>query len=308
MLPVTISLGLINFNLLINSFFGTLVSDQAPAAIDKAFRVYMLPQGIFSVAVATVVFPTLARFAARQDYDGLRSTMANGMRQILLLLVPAAAAVLVLSEPMIRLVYQRGEFDAAQTDLVATALFWFSLLAALQRALPPPHPHLLQPPASLGADRDLGRQPGGHRARGAGPLLAIRRRWDRGRHRGRDRRQRHRPVGDPAAGARRARTASAGQHRDQGDNRGRAPRGRSAIWSGTSSTRRSAATRSPRSSPWARRSPRAPPPTSARSSPSGCPRATRSFGCCGASKGLVAGRWPAYPPGRRYPFADGAHP
>jgi putative peptidoglycan lipid II flippase len=127
MLPVTISLGLINFNLLINSFFGTLVSDQAPAAIDKAFRVYMLPQGIFSVAVATVVFPTLARFAAREEYDDLRATMANGMRQILLLLVPAAAAVLVLSEPMIRLVYQRGEFDAAQTDLVATALFWFSL-------------------------------------------------------------------------------------------------------------------------------------------------------------------------------------
>jgi putative peptidoglycan lipid II flippase len=127
MLPVTISLGLINFNLLINSFFGTLVSDQAPAAIDKAFRIYMLPQGIFSVAVATVVFPTLARFAAREEYDNLRATMANGMRQILLLLVPAAAAVLVLSEPMTRLVYQRGEFDAAQTEVVATALFWFSL-------------------------------------------------------------------------------------------------------------------------------------------------------------------------------------
>jgi putative peptidoglycan lipid II flippase len=126
MLPVTLSLGLINFNLVINSFFGTLVSDQAPAAIDKAFRIYMLPQGIFSVAVATVVFPTLARFAARREYDGLRSTMANGMRQILLLLIPAAAAVLVLSEPMTRLVYQRGEFDAAQTDLVAEALFWFA--------------------------------------------------------------------------------------------------------------------------------------------------------------------------------------
>lgn len=126
MLPVTISLGLINFNLLINSFFGTLVSEQAPAAIDKAFRIYMLPQGIFSVAVATVVFPTLARFAARKQFDDLRATMANGMRQILLMLVPAAAAILVLSEPMTRLVYERGEFDAAQTQVVAEALFWFA--------------------------------------------------------------------------------------------------------------------------------------------------------------------------------------
>ena len=126
MLPVTISLGLINVNLLINSTVGFLVSDQAPAAIDKAFRIYMLPQGIFSVAIATVLFPTLARFAARADHDGLRSTMANGMRQILLLLVPATAAILVLSEPMTRLVYERGVFDEASTELVSEALFWFA--------------------------------------------------------------------------------------------------------------------------------------------------------------------------------------
>jgi putative peptidoglycan lipid II flippase len=126
MLPVTISLGLINFNALINSFFGALLSEQAPAAIDKAFRLYQLPQGIFSVAVATVLFPALARFANAGEFDNLRATLANGMRQILFVLVPAAAAILALSEPMIRLVYQRGEFGAAETTLVATALFWFA--------------------------------------------------------------------------------------------------------------------------------------------------------------------------------------
>lgn len=126
MLPVTISLGLINFNALINSFFGALISEQAPAAIDKAFRLYQLPQGIFSVAVATVLFPALARFANAGEIDNLRATMANGMRQILFVLVPAAAAILVLSEPMIRLVYQRGEFGPGETALVATALFWFA--------------------------------------------------------------------------------------------------------------------------------------------------------------------------------------
>jgi putative peptidoglycan lipid II flippase len=126
MLPVTISLGLINFNALINSFFGALISEEAPAAIDKAFRLYQLPQGIFSVAVATVLFPALARFANAGEYGNLRATLANGMRQILFVLVPAAVAILVLSEPMIRLVYQRGEFDPAETTLVATALFWFA--------------------------------------------------------------------------------------------------------------------------------------------------------------------------------------
>jgi putative peptidoglycan lipid II flippase len=128
MLPVAASLGLVNFNLVINSFFGSLVSDSGPAAIDKAFRIFQLPQGIFAVAITTVLFPTLARFAARGANDDLRATMANGMRQIVFVLLPAAAAVLVLSDPMVRLVYQHGEFNASQTQLVSTALFWYGFL------------------------------------------------------------------------------------------------------------------------------------------------------------------------------------
>jgi putative peptidoglycan lipid II flippase len=126
MLPVTIGLGVINFDLLINSSLGTLVSPGAPRAIDAAFRIYMLPQGMFSVAVATVLFPTLSRFAARRDLDGLRATMATGTRQIFLLLIPAAALTLALAEPITRLVYQRGAFTAGSTHATATALFWFS--------------------------------------------------------------------------------------------------------------------------------------------------------------------------------------
>jgi putative peptidoglycan lipid II flippase len=126
MLPVTIGLGLINFNLVINSALGSLVSAGAPAAIDRAFRLYMLPQGIFSVAVATVLFPALSRFAARRDYDGLRATSGNGVRQIALLLIPAAVFTAVLAEPLTRLVYERGEFGPDSTEDVAEALFWFS--------------------------------------------------------------------------------------------------------------------------------------------------------------------------------------
>jgi putative peptidoglycan lipid II flippase len=126
MLPVTIGLGLINFNLLINSTLGSLVSDDAPRAIDAAFRIYMLPQGMFSVAIATVLFPALSRLAARHDFDGLRALMANGMRQVFLLLIPAAAATLALSTPITRLIYQHGAFGPGSTELVSTALFWFS--------------------------------------------------------------------------------------------------------------------------------------------------------------------------------------
>ena len=126
MLPVTIGLGLINFNLLINSTLGSLVSDDAPRAIDAAFRIYMLPQGMFSVAIATVLFPALSRLAARKDFDALRALTANGMRQVFLLLIPAAAATLARSTPITRLIYQHGAFGPGSTRLVASALFWFS--------------------------------------------------------------------------------------------------------------------------------------------------------------------------------------
>src|SRR5215207_6654175 len=126
MLPVSLGLGLINVSLLINSTIGFLVSEEAPAAIDAAFRIYMLPQGMFSVAVATVLFPALSRLATRRDLAGLQALIGTGMRQISLLLIPSAAAFVALATPIVRLVYERGDFDADSTRQASEALFWFS--------------------------------------------------------------------------------------------------------------------------------------------------------------------------------------
>ncbi len=126
MLPVTIGLGIVNLDQLINSVFGTLVSNEAPRAIENAFRIYMLPQGVFSVAVATVLFPTLSRMAARRDAAQMRRALGIGMRQINLLLIPAAAFMVVLPTPITRLLFQRGEFGPRSTELVSIALFWFA--------------------------------------------------------------------------------------------------------------------------------------------------------------------------------------
>jgi putative peptidoglycan lipid II flippase len=130
MLPVTIGLGIVNLDQLINSVFGTLVNSGAPAAINYAFRIYMLPQGMFSVAVATVLFPTLSRQASRRDAGGMRRALSIGIRQINLLLIPAAAFLMVLATPVVRLIYQHGNFNAHQsnsTHLTSIALFWFAV-------------------------------------------------------------------------------------------------------------------------------------------------------------------------------------
>ena len=74
----------------------------------------MLPQGMFSVAVATVLFPTLSRQAAQRDASGMRRALAIGTRQINLLLIPASAFLMVLSTPVVRLIYQHGQFNATR--------------------------------------------------------------------------------------------------------------------------------------------------------------------------------------------------
>ena len=128
MIPVTLGLGLINVNAVIDVFFASRLIDGnlAPTAIQKAFLVYMLPQGMFSVAVATVLFPALSRFASRGDMDGFRRTVSSGLRQIAFLLIPAAVVSAVLAGPIIRILFQRGAWQPPQTPVVAAVLAAFS--------------------------------------------------------------------------------------------------------------------------------------------------------------------------------------
>jgi putative peptidoglycan lipid II flippase len=133
MVPITIGLGLININALIDQLFAThlpadvLHRHDAPAAIVRAFRLYMLPQGVFSVAVATVLFPLLSRHASRQDWNGFRHTMSTGLRLICFLLVPASVTAAVLATPIVRLLYQHGNFGPKDTPIVAASLAAFAL-------------------------------------------------------------------------------------------------------------------------------------------------------------------------------------
>ena len=161
MVPVTLGLGLINVNAVIDVFFASRLIDGnlAPTAIQKAFLVYMLPQGMFSVAIATVLFPSLSRFASRGDMDGFRRTVSNGLRQIAFLLIPAAVVSAVLAEPIIRILFQRGAWQPPQTPVVAAVLAAFSAGLVFNGAMLMLNRGVLQPPVELGADRGRARQP-----------------------------------------------------------------------------------------------------------------------------------------------------
>ena len=127
MIPVTLGLGLINLNMLIDTYFATTVNgDVGPRSIEAAFRIYMLPQGMFSVAVAAVLFPALARHVANRNGRAFRGATAQGIRQIVFLLLPSSAVSAVFALPITRLLFEHGTFSSDQTPLVAYCLAAFA--------------------------------------------------------------------------------------------------------------------------------------------------------------------------------------
>lgn len=127
MLPTTIALGMINVNATVDIQVAKQVSDQSIRAIEAAFRLYILPQGVFSVAISTVLFPMLARLAARDDHTGMGRVITDGTRQIFFMLVPSAVFLALLATPVTRVVNEHQAFTASDTALTANALFFFVL-------------------------------------------------------------------------------------------------------------------------------------------------------------------------------------
>jgi putative peptidoglycan lipid II flippase len=127
MLPVSLGLGLINVNLTLDTLIATYHSSSAAGDLGFAFRLFMLPQGLFSVAVSTVLFPELARAAAGRDMTDVSRIVARGSRAIVFLLLPAAVISIALAEPVVRLLYQHGNFDSGDTVRVSATLVTFSL-------------------------------------------------------------------------------------------------------------------------------------------------------------------------------------
>jgi putative peptidoglycan lipid II flippase len=125
--PVILSLGVINFNAFIDTIVATLVSIPAPAIIDKAFRLFQLPQGVFAIAIGTVLFPAFSRHAAAHRMREFREDLSTGLRQIFFTTLPFAAFFAVLALPTVRLIYQHGKVTPDEAEMVASALTFFSI-------------------------------------------------------------------------------------------------------------------------------------------------------------------------------------
>lgn len=125
--PMVIGSAIYLVNMAVSRFLGLSLNDSAAAIINLATRVMELPIGVFTAAIATVVFPLIARHAAREEWARLGDDYHKGLRLVLVLNVPAAVGLAVLSEPIVRLLFQRGAFLATDTQLMTPVLAVYAL-------------------------------------------------------------------------------------------------------------------------------------------------------------------------------------
>ena len=127
MAPTVFGSAIYLINMAVSRFIGHSLNDSAVTVLNLATRLMELPIGVFAVAVSTVVFPLIAKHAAAGDWRSLALSYRKGMRLILVINIPAAVGLLVLATPIIRLLFQRGEFRAEDTLLMQPVLVVYAL-------------------------------------------------------------------------------------------------------------------------------------------------------------------------------------
>jgi len=122
MAPAVIAASAVQVNVMVNAVFASFLGTAAVAWLQYAFRLMQLPLGMFGVAVATITTPVISRISATGDLVAVRGTLAKAMRLALFLTLPAATGLYLLANPILSLLYERGETTAFDVSMAAGAL------------------------------------------------------------------------------------------------------------------------------------------------------------------------------------------
>ncbi len=127
MAPRVLGLMAVQLNFIVTIFLAATLPTGSATALNYGWIIMLLPQGIIAQSVATALFPTLAALVAEDDLPQMRHVFDTTLRNLLFLTLPAAAGLLILRVPIVRLLLERGEFDEHSTRLTAWALGFFAL-------------------------------------------------------------------------------------------------------------------------------------------------------------------------------------
>jgi putative peptidoglycan lipid II flippase len=127
MLPTIFGSAIYQINQLVGTLLASLLREGSVSYLYYADRLVQFPLGVFAIAISTAVLPSLSREAAEKDFDGLRETLSHAIRLTMFITIPAMVGLIVLREPIVRLLFQRGAFDSNTTDMTARALLYYSV-------------------------------------------------------------------------------------------------------------------------------------------------------------------------------------
>ncbi len=125
--PGTIGMAATQINVFVNTVLATGEGTGAVSWLDFAFRLMYLPIGLFGVSIATAATPAVSRLVAEGNFPRIRSTLAHALSLMLLLNVPATLGLMVLARPIVAVIFERGEFTAADTAATAAALQLYAI-------------------------------------------------------------------------------------------------------------------------------------------------------------------------------------
>jgi putative peptidoglycan lipid II flippase len=126
MTPAILGTSAVQINVLINTYFVSQI-EGAQGWLSYGFRLMQFPIGLFGVAVGTAAIPVLSRLASEGKIKEFRDTVSSSMNLVFLMTLPSACGLIVLGEPIVRLIYERGKFDATATSMTAVALAGYSI-------------------------------------------------------------------------------------------------------------------------------------------------------------------------------------
>jgi putative peptidoglycan lipid II flippase len=127
MLPTIFGSAIYQINQLVGTLLASLLREGSVSYLYYADRLVQFPLGVFAIAISTAVLPSLSREAADRDFLGLRGTLSHAIRLTMFITIPAMVGLIVLREPIVRLLFERGAFDSFTTIMTAQALLFYSL-------------------------------------------------------------------------------------------------------------------------------------------------------------------------------------
>ena len=127
MVPLMISAGLGQGYMIIDRIMASGLSVGSISALNYAFRLIALPQGVIVLALGTAILPTLSKYASTEEFSGFNRTLLRAVKIVLLVALPAGMVLAALRYPLITLLFARGAFDERGVSMTALALLYFAV-------------------------------------------------------------------------------------------------------------------------------------------------------------------------------------